>query len=63
VTIVYLQNQSPHKVINNMTLEEALSRKKPNLDHLRIFWFLVYIHILKDKRKKLDPTSIKGILV
>ena len=31
------------------------------MDHLRIFGCPVYIRIPKDKRKKLDPTSINGI--
>jgi len=44
-----------------MTPEEAFIGKKPCVDHLRIFGCLVYIHIPKDKRKKLDPTSMKGI--
>lgn len=33
------------------------------MDHLRIFGCPVYIHIPKDKRKKLDPTSKKGKFV
>jgi len=46
-----------------MTPEEAFSRKKPNFEHLRIFGCLVYIHVPKDKRKKLEPLGNKGILV
>ena len=46
-----------------MTLEEAFTRKKPSLDHLRIFGCPFYIYIPKHKRKKLDPASMKGIFV
>jgi hypothetical protein len=46
-----------------MTPEEAFSGKKPNVEHLRIFGFHVYIHIPKDKSKKLEPSGKKGILV
>jgi len=33
------------------------------MDHLQIFGSPAYIHVPKDKRKKLDSTSIKGIFV
>jgi hypothetical protein len=46
-----------------MTPEEAFSGKKPNVEHLRIFGCPVYIHISKDKRKKLEPSGKKGIFV
>ena len=61
VTVVYLHNRSPHKILNNMIPKKAYTKKKPSVDHLRIFGCLVYIHISKDKRKKLDHTSLKGI--
>ena len=38
-------------------------RKKPEVRHLRIFGCPVYIHILKEKRTKLDPSGRKGIFV
>ena len=31
--------------------------------HLQIFGCLVYIHISKDKRKKLDPSGMKGTFI
>jgi len=37
--------------------------KKLSVDHLQIFGCPVYIHIPKDKRKKLDPSDMKGIFV
>jgi len=63
ITLVYLQNQIPHKILNNMKLNEAFTGKKPSVDHLHIFGCLVYIHVPKDKRKKLDPASLRGIFV
>jgi hypothetical protein len=62
-TAVYLQNRSPHKVLGNVTLEKAFTRKKPNISHLRIFGCVAYYHIPAEKRTKLDPTAEKGILV
>ena len=36
---------------------------KPKFSHLRIFGFLVYIHVPKEKRTKLDPSGRKGVFV
>lgn len=59
--VVYIQNRSPHRSLDNMTPQEAFIGKKRSVDHLRIFSCPFYIHIPKDKRKKLDSTSMKGI--
>ena len=37
--------------------------KKPEVSHLKIFGCLVYVHIPKEKRTKLDPFGKKGIFV
>ena len=37
--------------------------KKTEVSHLKIFGCLVYVHILKEKRTKLDPFGKKGIFV
>ena len=60
---VYVQNPTPHRVLENKTPEEAFSNKKPKFNHLTIFGCLVYIHIPKEKRTKLDPSRKKGISV
>ena len=62
-TAVYVQNRNPHRVLENKTCEKVLSGKKPEASHLRIFSCPVYIHILKEKRTKLDPSGKKGIFV
>ena len=54
-TVVYVQNHTPHRVLENKTLEEVFSDKKPEFSHLRIFGRPVYIHILKENRVKLYP--------
>jgi hypothetical protein len=53
MTAIYVQNRSPHRILKDMTPEEAFSGKKPNLENLRIFEYHVYSHISKDKRNKL----------
>ena len=37
--------------------------EKPEGTHLRIFGFLVYVHVPKEKRSKLEPSCKKGIFV
>jgi uncharacterized protein YbcI len=60
---IYVHNRSPHRILKGMTLEEYFSRKKPSVEHLRIFGCPIYIHVPKDKRKKLEPSGKKGIFV
>ena len=62
-TSVYVQNRTPHRVLENKTPKEVFFSKKPEVSHLRIFGCLVYIHIPKAKRTKLDPLGNKGIFV
>jgi hypothetical protein len=61
--IAYVQNRSPHRILKNLTPEEAFSRKKPSIEHLRIFGCPIYIHVPKDKRKKLETSRKRGIFV
>lgn len=62
-TIVYLQNKIPHHALGNVTLDEAFSRKKPNVGHFRIFGCLTYSYVPKENKTKLEPTADKGIFV
>ena len=62
-TVVYVQNRTPHRVLKNKTPEEVFSSKKPEVIHLRIFGCPMYIHIPKEKRRKLYPLGKKGIFV
>jgi hypothetical protein len=56
---VYIQNRCPHKAIEAKTPEEVFTGIKTSVDHLRIFDSPVYIHILKEKRTKLEPYGKK----
>ena len=58
---MYVWNHTPHRVLKNKTPEEVFFNKKREVNHLRIFSCPVYIHIPKEKRKKLDPSRRKGI--
>ena len=62
-TMVYVHKRNPHRVLENKTPEEVFSGKKPEVSHLKIFGYPVYIHIPKEKRTKLGPSRKKGIFV
>jgi hypothetical protein len=63
MTVVYVQNISPHQILKNMTPEEAFTGVKPKVGHFRIFGCPVYFHVPKEKRTKLDPSDRKGTFV
>ena len=60
---LYVQNILSHSALGFKTPEKMYTRKKPQLIHLKIFGFPVYVHIPKEKRIKLDPYEKKGIFV
>jgi hypothetical protein len=49
--------------LKRKTPEEVFTGCKPSVDHLRIFGIPVDIHIPKEKRTKLEPSSKKGTFV
>jgi len=62
-TAVYLINRSPAKGLNGITPEEAWSKRKPDLAHLRIFGCKAMAHIPKQLRKKWDSKSREYIFI
>ena len=62
-TTVYVQNRCPHRVLGMSTPKEEFSGKKHDISHLKIFGSLVYIHVTKDVRKRLELTVEVGIFV
>ena len=53
----------PHSILGEKTPEEVFTKKKPAVDHMSIFGTPVYVHVPKEKRAKLEPSSKKGIFV
>jgi hypothetical protein len=49
--------------LKNITPEEAFTGVKPEIEHFRIFGCLVYFHVPKEKRSKLDPLGRMGTFV
>jgi len=62
-TFVYIQNRSSHRVLEDMTPKEALSKRKLEFKHTRTFIFLVYIHVPKYKRNNLILQERKAYLL
>ena len=54
-TIVYLQNRTSAN--GGVSPHELYFGKKPNLAHLRVFDSVAYVHVPKEKRRKLDAKS------
>ena len=46
-----------------MSAHELYFEKKLNLRHFRVFGSIAYVHVPKEKRKKLDAKTEKCILV
>ena len=60
---VYVYNRTPLIRADYKTPFELWYRKQPDISHLRVFGCLAYVHVLKIKRKKLDPKSKEMIFV
>lgn len=62
-TTVYLLNRCPTKAVKNLTPIEAWSAIKPTAEHLKVFGRICYMHILEQKRHKLEEKSAKGVFL
>jgi hypothetical protein len=60
---VHVQKRLSHSEIGFKTPKEMFSRKNPEVSHLKIFGCLVFVHVPKQKRTKMDPSRNKGIFV
>jgi hypothetical protein len=62
-TTVYVQNILSHSALGFKTPKEMFFVKMSEVNHLKIFGCLVFVHIPKENRIKLDPSGKKGIFV
>eukprot|EP00253_Pinus_taeda_P017001 PITA_17001 len=60
-TSCYLVNRSPSSTLD--TPQEVWTGKKPSLSHMRVFGCDAYVHVLKEKRTKLDGKYEKCIFI
>jgi hypothetical protein len=62
-TAIYVRNWCPSKAVSGKIPEELWGQKRISLSHLRTFGCEAYVHIPKQKRRKLDQKSEKKIFV
>jgi hypothetical protein len=62
VTANYTRNRTPVSA-HGMTPWEAFFGKKPKLGHMRVFGARAFAHVPKQRRRKLDPVSERGVFV
>jgi hypothetical protein len=62
-TTMYVQNKLSRSALGFKTPEEMFYGKKPEVRHLKIFGFLVFVQIPNERRTELDPSGNKGIFV
>lgn len=63
LTAAHIHNRLPSPAWNDMSPIAHWSGKEPGLGHLRVFGSTAWVHIPKEKRRKLDPKSRRCILV
>ena len=59
----HVKKSCPHRVRGMSTPEEYFTGKKPDISHLKIFGSSIYIHVIEDARKKMEPIAEVGIFV
>ena len=62
-TAIYILNRSPTKALRSMTPYEAWHKRKPRVEHLKVFGCIAYAHIPKENRDKLDGKGEKCIFI
>jgi hypothetical protein len=62
-TAVYIMNQTPIATIHGMIPEEKFIGKKLDVSHFKVFGCIAYVHVLDEKRLKLDPKAKKCIFI
>ena len=55
--LIRIANATPTSRLKGMTPYEAFYGKKPSASHFRVFGCPAFVHMPKEKRKKLDPKS------
>ena len=63
LTAAHIHNRVPSHSHEDLSPLEHWTGKAPGIGHLRVFGSTAWVHIPKERRQKLDPKSVKGILV
>ena len=59
---IYILNRSPTKVVRNKTPFEAWNKRKPVVNHLKVFWCIAYA-LVSHERDKFDEKGEKLIFI
>jgi hypothetical protein len=62
-TAKYLLNMSPSSALVDTTSNEVWLGKKPLISHLKVFGCDAFVHVPKEKRRKLDKKAVKCIFI
>jgi hypothetical protein len=62
-TTCYLVNQSPSSALDDKNPHEVWTRKKPSLQHLRVFGCDYYVHVPKENRSWIKRMKSVSLLV
>lgn len=60
---VHVFNRTPRRMGAAISLLEAVKGQSHDLEHIRVFRCLAYVHIPSRQRQMMDPPSRKGIFV
>jgi len=60
---IYVQNRCPHVKLDDQTQQEAWSKQKPTVSHLKVFGSVAYAHVPDQQRTKLEDKSKKYIFI
>ena len=60
---IHVLNRCPTFSVQNMTLDDAWSGRKPVVDHFKIFSCIAYAHVPNEKRKRLDDKGEKCVFL
>ena len=67
LAITYVKNSRPTKALQNLSPYEAITRNHPDISHLRVLGFTVYVFLHEEKQslklEKWAPKALKGTLV
>jgi len=61
--MLYIQTRIPHKILEDKIPEDAFTKQKLQVGNFTIFRSPIYIHVHKDKMKKLVASGKRGIFV
>ncbi|MCO5567705.1 hypothetical protein L7F22_021399 [Adiantum nelumboides] len=62
-TAVYTMNMTPTATVHDMTPEEKLTRKKPDVSHFKVFGCIAYVHVPDELRMKLESKAEKCVFI